>query len=321
MDYISPAGPVDLAVTVDDLLIWDGTPMPPGYTRQGIVQSMVKTLTAHKISGVYGFAHTSPLDDDPSLRGALEHWVDEGHYLGNHTHCHAALNWVTGKCYCDDIRRSEDLIGKLIERAPRRYFRYTMDMSGESEAKRGEVEDFLRENKYVNAPITAWFGDFAWITPYYRAIVSRDEKAITMLRQTYVQAALFSLRSHAKAAREIFGRDIPYVWLIHATPIAQDMLGEVLTAFEQSGVRFVSLEAAMKNVVHTAMPRISPRFSNHLERFAMMQGIEMDKLPPEAFAAVLEAAPIEGMESMPSYDKLLRLMNDRIGGSYVWDWN
>ncbi|ROZ79394.1 polysaccharide deacetylase family protein [Ramlibacter sp. WS9] len=321
MNSISPAGSVDLAVTVDDLLIWDGVPLPTGYTRGSIVESMVKTLAEHQIRGVYGFAHTSPLEDDPGLRDTLEHWVDQGHHLGNHTHCHASLNWVSGKCYCDDIRRAEDAIGDLIERAPERYFRYTMDMSGESEAKRGEVEDFLRVNGYVNAPITAWFGDFAWIAPYYRATMNKDMATVEMLRQSYLQAALFQLRSHAAAARQIFGRDIPYIWLIHATPIAQDMLGAILAAFSQSGVRFTSLEHAMKDPAHLGMPRISPKFVNHLQRYALMQQVEMASPPQELIQTILDAAPVPGMESIPLYERVLRKMNDRAGGTYSWDWS
>jgi hypothetical protein len=185
---------IDLAITVDDLLIWDGTPLPAGYSRETIVDAMIKTFQKHSLSGIYGFPHTSPLDQDRGLMSIINHWCDSGHHIANHTHCHACLNWVSSRFYCDDIKRAEDHIGHLIQRAPKRFFRYAMDMSGEAEIKRGEVEDFLQANGYENAPITLWFSDFAWIAPYYRAVESKDEAALAMRRTSFIDAALFQLR-------------------------------------------------------------------------------------------------------------------------------
>lgn len=312
--------PVEVAVTVDELLLWDGTPMPEGYTREKIVTSLVEVLAKHQIKGVYGFAHTSPLDKDSGLKGILRHWVDSGHHLGNHTHCHACLNWLSAKKYCEDIERSEDAIGELIERAPGRYFRYAMDMSGDTEAKRGEVEDFLARKGYTNAPISAWFNDFAWIVPHTRAHLNGDKDALTMLRQSYVEAAVAQLREAATAARLVFGRDIPHIWLIHGTPIAMDTLDDILSAFKRLGVRFVSLDHAMKDVAHRAMPHVSPKFVNQLQRFCLGQGISIDKMCPSMLQAVLQASPREGMDSIAMYEGLLRALCERAGGNYEWAW-
>lgn len=103
---VEEALPLEVAVTVDELLLWDDAPMPEGYTREKIVTSVIDVLARHQIDGVYGFAHTSPLDTDSGLKEILRHWVDSGHHLGNHTHCHACLNWVSAKNYCEDIERS-----------------------------------------------------------------------------------------------------------------------------------------------------------------------------------------------------------------------
>ncbi|MGG2399865.1 polysaccharide deacetylase family protein [Pseudomonas sp. SH1-B] len=313
--------PLEVVVTIDDMLIWDGSPLPPGYTREGIVTSLIQTLAKHQIGGVYGFAHTSLLDQDRGLKELLEHWVDSGHHLGNHTHCHACLNWVSAKSYCEDIKRSEDVIGDLIEKAPSRYFRYAMDMTSPSEAKRGEVEDFLALNGYRNAPVTAWFGDFAWIVPYARALMNKDMASVQALRTSYVNAAVMMLHNHSKMARRIFGRDIPYIWLIHGTAIAMDAMDDILSAFKDLGVKFVTLDHAMKDVVHRTMPPVSPKFLNHLQRFALTQDFDLDGVPLEQMREVLEASPIAGMESFAVYDDVLRKMCERAGGTFEWDWS
>jgi peptidoglycan/xylan/chitin deacetylase (PgdA/CDA1 family) len=322
MTNISPDGAIRVAVTVDDFVLWDGLPMPAGVTPLGITKSMAATLTEHGVSGVYGFAHTHRLDLDPSLMAAWEAWVEAGHHLGNHTHLHAPLRWMSAAQYCADIDKAEKLIGNLIELAPERYFRYAMDMAGETEAKRGQVEDHLRDCGYRNAPITAWFGDFAWIVPYYRAVVSGDEAAQQMLRETYVSSAVGQLAAHAQLARRLFGQDVPLIWLIHGTTIATDTLGTILDAFAEQGVEFIELREAMSHPVHFGMPPCNSEFlRNHLQRYAIAAGIPEPHLDPALFGQVITAAPVEGYDTVGVFEeKMLKPLAQRAGATYDWTW-
>ena len=94
-----------------------------------------------------------------------------------------------------------------------------------------------------------------------------------------------------------------------------------LTAFKNEGVRFVTLEDAMQDPIHRAMPRVSRKFRNHLQRYALMQSVEMEEVPHEMFASILNAAPMPGVESMEIYDTVLRKMCQRASGNYQWDWS
>lgn len=321
MDPISDLGTIEVAITVDELVLWDGSPIPQGYTPQSIAATFTETFAAHHVPGVYGFAHTYPFAQDPGLREVLHDWVEAGHNLGNHTHLHASLNWVEGSQYIDDIKRAEDELGDLLDLAPSRLFRYAMDMSGPSEQKRGAVEDYLREANYTHAPITAWFGDFAWIAPYFRAHLTGDREALEMLRRAYVDAAVFNLRSHSAAARTLYGHDIPYIWLIHCSPIGADCLDDILTAFEQSGVRFVSLESALDHPSNKVVPPVDWRFRNHLERTLRANGIEREQVPAELVQAVLAAAPADGWDSFDVYENhILKPIVERAGGTWLWTW-
>jgi peptidoglycan/xylan/chitin deacetylase (PgdA/CDA1 family) len=322
MSSISPEGTVKVAVTVDDFVLWDGLPMPDGVTPLDITKSIAATLTDNGITGVYGFSHTHRLDLDPGLIAAWEAWVEAGHHLGNHTHLHAPLRWMSADQYCADIDKAEAHIGNLIELAPERYFRYAMDMAGETETKRGRVEDHLRACGYQNAPITAWFGDFAWIVSYYRAVVSGDTDARQMLRDTYVSSAVGQLSAHAQLARTLFGQDIPLIWLIHGTAIAVDTLSEILTEFAERGVEFVPLREAMSHPAHLAMPPCNPEFlRNHLQRYAIAAGIAEPHLSPELFGQVLTAAPLDGYDSVSVFEEgMLKPLARRAGADYDWTW-
>ncbi|MFO6454528.1 MULTISPECIES: polysaccharide deacetylase family protein [unclassified Aeromicrobium] len=309
-----------IAFTIDELLLWEGTPMPRGYTPSTVLRGVVDALREHEVAGAYAFPHTQPIAADPSRIEIIESWVDAGHHIGNHTHHHACLNWLEAEAYCDDIERAEEFIGEFVEQAPTKYFRYAMDMTGRSEAKRGQVEDFLTERGYVNAPITAWFGDFAWTAPYARAIDTNDAPAVRMLRETYVDAAVAKLQEHAAGARRLFGTDIPYIWLIHGTPPAQDLLVEILDRFRQLGAEFVTLEEAMRHPAHRSMPPVSGKFRNHLQRFGIPLGDEFGEVGLETLLKVTSAALPEGENPMAVYDSLIDGMVARSGGVRDWEW-
>jgi peptidoglycan/xylan/chitin deacetylase (PgdA/CDA1 family) len=311
---------MDIAITIDELLLWDGTPMPRGYTPHTVMDGLLDALAQHDVAGVYAFSHTSPVEDDPSLRKVLERWCEGGHHLGNHTHCHANLNWLGADQYCADIRVAEGIVGDLVDQAPVKYFRHAMDMSGRSEAKRGAVEDRLRDDGYTTAPITAWFGDFAWTAPYARALDAGDRDAVSLLRTSYVEAAVGQLHAHADAARRMFGADLPYIWLIHGTSLAQDLLGEILARFAAQGARFVSLEEAMKHPVNRAFPPVSGKFANHLQRYALAAGDAVAPPPAELTMQVLTAALPAGENPMAIYDDIIGRMCTRAGGALDWSW-
>lgn len=321
MEPISPLGPIEVAITVDELVLWDGSPVPDGYTPSATVRQFTDSFAAHGVDGVYGFAHTHPFVQDPGLKDVLHQWVQTGHHLGNHTHLHASLNWVEAHQYIDDVKRSEDELGDLLTTAPARLFRHAMDSSGPTEQKRGAVDDYLREAGYTNAPITAWFSDFAWIAPHFRATLTGDQEALAMLRQTYVQAAIFNLRSHAAGARRLYGKDIPLIWLIHGSPIGGECIDEILTAFEDAGVQFIGLESALQHHSNRTSPPASWLFRNHLERALEASGIQRDRIPAELVQTVLDAAPVEGWDSFDIYEnRILKPIAERAGGTWLWSW-
>lgn len=311
---------IDVAVTVDELILWEGTPIPAGHTARTITDGLCRAFAEYGLQGVYGFAHTSPLEDEPALEAVLDAWCAAGHHLGNHTHHHASLNWLDAEAYCADVGRAERWIGRYVDQAPVRYFRHAMDSSGQTEAKRGAVEDHLREQGYTTAPITAWFGDFAWAAPYERAVRTGDAEALASLRTSFVEAAVGHLLWHAEAGRRMFGASFPYIWLIHGTALAENLTTEILGRFRELGVRFVSLETAMAHPANRAFAPATRLFRNHLQRYALASGEPVRSAEPEALAAVLDAAPVAGEDSLAVYDGILRRIVDRVGGTYDWSW-
>ncbi|WP_237166905.1 polysaccharide deacetylase family protein [Mycolicibacterium fortuitum] len=313
---------VQVAITVDDFVLWDGTPLPEGHSSLDVTRTLAEALTSAGQSGVYGFAHTYSIAEDPATMACWEAWLEAGHHLGNHTHQHAPLRWMSADDFCRDVDQAEKLIGRLVDLAPERYFRYPMDMSSGSESKRGRVEDFLRDSGYRNAPITCWFGDFVYIVPYQRSLITGDVAAQARLEDLHVQGAIEGLEAHAASARAMFGTNVPHIWMVHGTPLAARTIGRIIAAYHQRGVQFISLEKAMQHPVNFSMPPVEDSFSNHLQRYAMAAGITKPDLSEELFGEILFKCPVNGMDTLQYYDeKVLKPIADRVGSPYLWDWS
>jgi peptidoglycan/xylan/chitin deacetylase (PgdA/CDA1 family) len=310
---MSPSGPLKLAITMDDMLLFRlGTPLPPRYSSLGIARAMTAALGAH--AGVYAFSNTAPAEDDPELLRVFDHWLEHGHHIANHTHHHASINWVDAKTYIGDIERAEAIIEPWLSRAPRRCFRYCMDMWGDTAEKRDAVQAYLTRAGYTAVPISIGFHDARWQTPYWRTLKAGDRDGAAWLRRAYVESAVHELRLHAANARTVFARDPIHIWLIHGTPIAGDCLGEILDRFAADGVAFVALEEALADPMNAEIPpRISPEFIHQVEKWALARGIRVDDRAPEILSRIEALHPASGESSAELWHRMTASMAERLG--------
>jgi peptidoglycan/xylan/chitin deacetylase (PgdA/CDA1 family) len=311
---ISPLGPVRLAITVDDMLLFRGSPMPPGYDGMGTARAFTTAFAAHRAGGVYGFSNTSPTENNPDLLRAFDHWVEHGHHIANHTHHHPSLNWVDAKAYVGDIERAAAIIEPWISQAPRRCFRYCMDMWGDTAEKVAAVRAYLESAHYTAVPISVGFHDARWLTPYWRTVKADDKEGAAWMRSAYVECALHELRLHCASARAVFGRDPVHIWLIHGTPIASDCLGQILDQFAAAGVEFVPLDEALSDPMNAAVPpRISPEFIHQVEKWAIARGVPVDDRPPAILAEIekMHLAPGEGSPDI--FHRMTGILGERLG--------
>ena len=182
---ISPLGKVKLAITMDDMLLFRGVPMPPGHSSLAIAQSMTTALKRHHVPGVYAFSNTAPAEDNPELLRVFDHWCEQGHHVANHTHHHPSINWVDAQTYISDIERTEEIIQRWAARAPRRYFRYCMDMWGDTREKQDTVAAYLAREGYTAIPVTVGFRDTRFHPAYWRTVTREDRKS-TRLNSSHV---------------------------------------------------------------------------------------------------------------------------------------
>lgn len=298
---ISPLGPLKVAVTVDDMLQFRGVPYAQGYDAMRVNKAFVETFRERGLSGIYQFSNTGPAEDDPGLLKVFDLWVENGHHIGNHTHHHASLNWVEPEQYIEGIEIADRYIGRWVEAAPRRCFRFCMDMWGDTPCKCEEVLRYLGQRHFTPVPVSAAFHDFGWQAAHLRLSRRGAADDLAVFRDKFVASAVHQLRVSAANARAVFGRDPVIIWLIHGTAIAAECLDRILGEFAASGVEFVSLDEAMADDVNnTVPPRVTPEFIFQIEKWALAKGVPVNDLHPLALTEIeaLYPAPGEGQADL-----------------------
>ena len=155
-----------VVLTVDDLPVWPHWKGPGMRSPASIVESMIKGLATHNLSGIYSFSNsgtgmqemdTETKQEFPSF---LDRWVAAGNHIGNHTHSHVSIGNTTVEHYCRDLDACDEALAPWIDKAPSRLFRFATDTWGESDADATALQEHLQKRNYHSAPASCFV--FEW---------------------------------------------------------------------------------------------------------------------------------------------------------------
>ncbi len=120
--------------------------------------------------------------------------------------------------FCRDIDQAEKLIGRLVDLAPERYFRYPMDMSsriGEQTRTSRGLSARQRISKRAHHLLVRRLRLHRALSA---VLITGDVEAQARLEDLHVQGAIEGLEKHAASARTMFGTNVPHIWMVHGTP-------------------------------------------------------------------------------------------------------
>lgn len=240
----------EIAITIDDIPV-HGT-LPPGETRIKVAERMIGALKAARLKGVYGFINAGVAADNPGSDRVFALWRRAGFPLGNHTWTHPSLNDIPAAEYDAQIARNEPVLRRLARGTDWHWFRYPFLQEGTDPAKRLEVRDYLAAHHYRIAQVAMDFGDYAWNDPYARCMAKKDEASVAILERSYLDAARESARGFRTLSQALYGRDIPYVLLLHIGAFDAHMLPRLIDLYREEGFRFVTLPEAERDRAYAA---------------------------------------------------------------------
>lgn len=235
-----------LALTFDDLPYASGGEPDNLAAADRATTALLRVLASHRAAAV-AFLNEGKLkiDGDVDARTKLlKQWVETGAILGNHTSSPADLNTVSIDEFQNEIVKGETVSRRLMEvRQPYQLsFRHPQTHTGDTQAKKEAIEQFLAARGYKVAPHTIDSSDFIFNVGYVRSLQADDQGTAGRLRAAYVDFVMAATAFAEQIAPQVFGRDISQTVLLHANDINADALDQILRRLEGRGYRFVTLD-------------------------------------------------------------------------------
>jgi len=232
-----------IAVTIDDL---------PGAPAS-LVSNHPDALAATTIPAV-GFVNEGKLEvegESPEQRAArvavLRLWTEAGLELGNHTYSHRSLNREPLEAFQADLIRGEPVTRALLAERGKslRWFRHPFLQVGLELDKRRAFERFLAARGYRVAPVTVDNDEWIFAALYADALRRGDATLGERIAADYLAYMERVFAFVEELSRQVVGREIVQVLLIHANSLNADHLPALAAILERRGYRFVTLDEAL----------------------------------------------------------------------------
>jgi hypothetical protein len=273
---------MEAAFTLDDLPHWPHAAYPKGYTAESVADALIDGLAANGVPGVYAFCNSAALVEQPGLAAVLDRWVDAGHQVGNHTHGHPNLNEVSAEHYIEHIDLADRYLAPWMAKASGRYFRYTLNMWGDTEEKRHRVKAHLTASGYRIAEVTSFFYEWRFNAAYEKCLAQDDGEGIAFLKKSFIDYSIAQLRYDMESATAYFGRDIKGILLGHNVPFFAEVAGDLLAALRQAGLTFIPFEdAATDPVYERAAGGVCEKFLIYQQKLTLLDGAPVARVAPD----------------------------------------
>ncbi len=263
---------------------WDDLPahsaLPPGETRVAIGQKIVSAMKEAHMPPAYGFVNGVRTEEEPLSTPMLKQWRDAGLPLGNHAWSHMNLNQASLADWEGDVLRNEPILRSYMGNADWHWLRFPYLAEGDTAEKRDAARKFLAEHGYKIAAVTMSFADYLYNEPYARCVAKHDPAGIAQLEKSYLDAADAYLTYSRAMSQALYGRDIPYVLLMHVGALDARLLPRLLQLYRERGVTFVSLEDAEKDSFYKNDLDLSlPATPDTLEQAMHTRGLPLPPRP------------------------------------------
>lgn len=272
-----PEAPM-IAFTFDDMPAHGQ--LPPGTSWPEVGNKIIAALKAEGAPAT-GFVNGALLERAPGSEAVLDAWRAAGLPLGNHGWSHANLDQMSDAQFAEELARNEALLAAKMASADWHWFRYPFLSEGGDAEKRARIRKLLAAKGYKVATVTMDYSDWAFTGPYARCVARQDYAALAELDKAWLAGAAANADRYRMMSRMLYGRDIPYVLLMHLGALDARLMPQLLAMYRKKGFRFVSLEEATRDPYYRAElnPALPPS-PQGLEGALRAKGMDVPPAPP-----------------------------------------
>jgi peptidoglycan/xylan/chitin deacetylase (PgdA/CDA1 family) len=269
------AQPRTVALTFDDLPV---VGMRTAAEAKSINRAILEAL-ARRHAPAIGFVIGTKVQEIGVKAGVdiLQEWLRHGQELGNHTFSHRDLNDLTAAEFENELVRGEASIGKP------RYLRFPFNHTGDTPETHEAVAALLARRGYRVATCTTDNEDYEFARAYEVMLARHDEDSARKLRAEYLGYTAVEVDYYDGLHKQVFGREIPQVMLLHANRLNAELIDKLLDLFEQRHYRFVTLDEAQSDAAYSTPEVVS--------KFGEMWGYRWAKQRSVKVNGSLEAEP------------------------------
>ena len=245
----------EVAITIDDLPV--ASQIKEIEFQQKLTKDLLNKLKNYNVPAI-GFVNEGKLYDEniliPQRANLLKEWINEGFELGNHTYSHWSLNRIPAKDYTEDLLKGELITRQLMKDAGKEliYFRHPFLQTGRSAETRDSLNKFLEEHNYKIAPVTIDNGDWIFARAYEKAFIDGDSLMMNKIVEAYIPYMESKFEHFEFVSKELFGREIKQVLLIHANKINSDHFDKLADMILKRGYKFISLKEVLEDKAYNS---------------------------------------------------------------------
>ncbi|MEQ9425400.1 MAG: polysaccharide deacetylase family protein [Cyclobacteriaceae bacterium] len=239
-----------LAITIDDL---PGVSQLPKWP---INQRIVDSLAINNWPAI-GFVNEHKFYDKEGVleneqTEILDLWLSNGFELGNHTFSHLNYHSTKPADYFENIEMGSILTKPLAMKyaSQYRYFRHPYLRNGQTKKKKQQLNNYLKNEGYQIAPVTIDNSDWLFAAAYEKAYLAEDFKMLDSISKAYVQYMVNISIHYREKAKELVGRDIPHIHLMHVNLMNSFLIATVIKELEKADFEIVPLQDVLTDPVY-----------------------------------------------------------------------
>lgn len=249
-----PLAAQKVALSLDDAPFLRPSPLLAAPAQH---EAMRRALEGRKVQAIL-FANGLHGGDTPEGKSILRAWGEAGHLLANHGYSHWDLNReeVSLEAYEADVLRGENVIRDLPGFTKR--YRYPFLRAGNTATKRDGFYAFLESRGLAIGHVSIDTADWL-LDERLRQRLEKDPKAdLAPYRDLYLKHLWACARFYDAWSREVFGREVPHVILMHCRLLNGLFLGDVIDFFRAKGWTWIDPATAFADPAYALMPKNLP---------------------------------------------------------------